>query len=121
HHFDALCSEADRFFHRLLHCTAECDTLLKLLSDLLGLQLSIQLRMLDLKDRDQHVAACLACKIFAELIDLSAFASDDDARTRCVDHDLQSGRGSLDIDMRDAASGKLLLEHALEFQILGEE
>src|SRR5690606_22047179 len=69
HHFDALCSEADRFFHRLLHCTAECDTLLKLLSDLLGLQLSIQLRMLDLKDRDQHVAACLACKIFAELID----------------------------------------------------
>ena len=81
HHLDALGTEPDRLFHRLFHRTTESDTLLKLLRDLFGLKLSIELRVLDLKDRDQDVAAGLACKVFAKLVDLCTFASDDDART----------------------------------------
>ena len=59
--------------------------------------------------------------IALELVDLRALATDDDARTRRVDDDLQTIGGALDIDVRNAGAGKALLQIALQLQIFKQE
>ena len=109
HHLNTLCPESLRFFYRLFHRPAKSDTLFELLSDLLGLKLSVQFRMMDLLDRDKHFAARLTGKIFAKLVDLRPFASDDNSWPRGVDDDLHAGSRAFDINMRDTAAAELSL------------
>src|SRR6185369_13157495 len=53
---DALAAEAQSGVNRLAHRATEADSLLKLQRDVLGYQLSVELRLVDLKDVDKHLA-----------------------------------------------------------------
>src|SRR6185503_10109246 len=120
-HLDSLRSESQRLLHGLSHRTAKRDALLELCGDLLRLELGVQLRLVDLLDRDKHFTPGLHRQIALELVDLSALATDDDSRSRRVDDDLQAIRGPLDIDVRHAGACKTLLQIALQLQILEQK
>src|SRR5690606_32434222 len=121
HHLDALGTEANRLFHRLLHRTAKSYTLLKLLCDLFRLKLCVQFRMADLLNGNHHLAARLSLHILFQLFDLGTLAADDDTGPRGINDDLKPGRCTFDIDVRNASAGKFPLEIALEPEVLGQE
>src|ERR1700740_2509253 len=81
-HFDSLGAEPQRFLNRLAHRAAKRNSLFELRRNLLGLQLRIQLRLVNLLNRNQHLAAGTRRDIALELVDLRSLAADDDARTR---------------------------------------
>src|SRR5206468_13088056 len=110
--FDPLRAKTQRLFDGFAHSAAESDALLQLGRDLLGLKLRIQLRFVDLLDRNQNLATGLFRKIAFQLINLRALATDDDPRTRRIDDDLQTICGALDIHVRDSRSE----EHTSELQ-----
>src|SRR5205085_4474121 len=101
-HLDALRPEALGVLDRAPHGAAKGDALFELLGDLLGLQLRVQLRLVNLLDVDVDLAARALFDLLLELIDLRALAPDDDAGARGVDDDLQLVGGALDIDAGDA-------------------
>src|SRR5437016_14162901 len=76
---------------------------------------------MNLLNRHQHFAASARRDVPLQLIDLGALATDDDARPRGVDDDLQTIGGTLDVDMRDARAREALLQFALQLQILDQE
>src|SRR5204862_7579954 len=84
-HLDSLRAKAERLFDGLAHRAPESDALLELGRDLLGLQLRVELGLVDLLDRNQHFASGLHREIALELVDLRALAADDDSRSRGVD------------------------------------
>src|SRR5690606_34225837 len=60
HYLDALWTEAEGLFHRLLHRTAAGDTLFKPLCALCGLTLCVRFRVAGRLDRDHDITAGLA-------------------------------------------------------------
>src|SRR6185369_14919014 len=120
-HFDSLGAEPQRLFNRLAHRAAKRNSLFELRRNLLGLQLCIQLRLVNLLNRNQNLTAGARRDITLELVDLGSLAPDDDARTRSVDDDLQAIRSALDVDVRHARAGKTLLQIALQLQIFDQE
>ena len=56
-----------------------------------------------------------------ELVDLGAFASDDDARARGLDDDAQLIARTLDLDRAHARRLQLVLELRLEFHIFKQQ
>src|SRR5215208_5046359 len=96
-YFDPLRSKPQRLFHGLSHRTAKRDALLELGGDLFGLELCVQLGLVDLLDRHEHFAASLRRQIALELVYLGALAANDDSRSGRVDDDLQTVRGSFNI------------------------
>src|SRR5205085_9303524 len=85
---DALTAKAQRLLDRFAHGAAEGDALLKLRRDLLGLQLRVQFRLLNLLDRNQDFAACGRTDVGSELVNLCAFVPVADAGVRGGDDDL---------------------------------
>src|SRR5687768_919139 len=106
---DPLCAESQRLFDGLSHCAAEGNSFFQLRGDFFRLQLSIQFRFVYLLNRYEHFASRLRRKITFQLVDLGAFATDDNAGARCVDDDLQSIGSALDINVRHSSSGEPLL------------
>ena len=82
---DALATEAESGINGLAHGAAEADALLELEGDVLGNELSVELRLVDLEDIDEDLAAGALLDVGLELVDLGAFAADDDAWTRSAD------------------------------------
>src|SRR5207237_7990551 len=76
---------------------------------------------MNLLNRHQHFAASARRDVPLQLIDLGALATDDDARPRGVDDDLQTIGGPLDVDMRDARAREARLQFALQLQILDQD
>src|SRR5207249_5739597 len=76
---------------------------------------------MNLLNRNQHFAASARRDVALQLIDLGAFATDDDARPRRVDDDLQTIGGPLDVYVRHACAREALLQFALQLQILDQE
>src|SRR6185369_5544517 len=113
-HLDALRAEALGVFDRAPHGAAEGDALFKLLGDLLGLKLRVQLRLVNLLYVDVDLAARALFDLLLQLIDLRALAPDDDAGTRRVDDDLQPAGGTLDVNAGDAGTGKARFQLALQ-------
>ena len=66
---DALGTGAHGPEDRLLHRPPIADTALDLAGDVLGHQLSVQLRLLDLLDRDPDSVAEALLEVLAELVD----------------------------------------------------
>ena len=115
--FDPLRAEALGVFDGSPHRSPESYALLELLSNLLGLQLRIQLRLVDLLNVDVNLAPGPVLDLLLELIDLGAFASDDYARTRGVDDDLQLVGSPLNVDMRNSGAGKPPLQFFFELEV----
>ena len=114
---DALRPEAEGRLHGLLHRPPEGDAALELRGDVLGHELRVELRTLDLLDVDVDLAVDELLQLVAELVDLSALASDDDAGTGCVDVDAHLVRRALDVDLRDSGVRETLLQIRAKLQI----
>src|SRR4051794_318931 len=114
---DALSTEAESRLHCFLHRAAERDTALQLRGDVLGDELRIELRTLDLLNVDVHLAVDHLLKLVAKLVDFSALAADDDSRTRGVDVDAHLVRRTLDVDLRHTGVRQTLLEILTELQV----
>src|ERR1700679_1528268 len=67
---DTLAAKAESRVDRLAHGTAEADTLLKLQRNVLSNQLSIELRLVDLEDVNEDLAASALLDVGLELVDL---------------------------------------------------
>src|SRR5262249_38742355 len=76
----------------LTHCAAERDAFLQLLRDLFSLELSVQLGLLNLTNVNQDFAARAPADLLFQFVNLGAFASNDDPRSRCIDDDSQPVR-----------------------------
>ena len=87
--------------HAGLHCAAEGDTVLKLLSNVLRHKLRILVWSFDLFDVDDKLLVCETGKFAFYLLDLGSALTDDNARFCGVDHDLYTVRGSLDLHSGD--------------------
>src|SRR5262249_34612994 len=85
--------------------------------DVLGHQLRVELRTLNLLDVDVDLAVDELLQLVAELVDLGALASDDDAGTGGVDVDAHLVRGALDVDLRDPGVGEALLQVIAELEV----
>ncbi len=70
----------------------------KLLCDVLGNQVRIQLRPLDFIDEDLDFLGCNVLQLFFQLRDLLAAPADDDTRTRGMDRDHCPLRRSVDLN-----------------------
>src|SRR5687768_13113208 len=118
---NSLCAETKRLFDGLSHRAAKSDALFELRGNLLGLQLRVQFRLVDLLDRNEHFTSGLHREIALEFVDLSALASDDDSRSRGIDDDLQTVRGSFDIDVRNAGARETLFQISFQFEVFEQE
>src|SRR3954469_16633358 len=114
-------AEAQRRFDRLAHRAAERHALLELHRHRLGDQLGVELRLLDLLDVDEDLAAGLLLDFLLQLVDFRALAADDDPRPRGVDVDLQPVDRALGLDLRDAGVREPLLEGRAQRQILVQQ
>src|SRR5437867_6128659 len=103
------------------HRATESYSLLELLSDLLGLQLRVQLRLMDLLNVDVDLAPGSVFDLLLELVDLSPFAADDNARTRGVDDNLQLVSRALDVDVRNARSSEPALQFFFQLQVFVQQ
>ena len=129
---DALGAELHRRLQRLLHGAAEGDAALELRRDVLGDELRVGLGLADLLDVDEHLvvgerldAGELGLALgggaqVADLEDLDALAAlaDDHAGARRVDDDLGLVGGALDLDGRDVRVVEVLLDGALDADVL---
>src|ERR1044072_7199545 len=120
-HLDSLRTKTQRLFTRFAHRATKSNALLELRCDLLGLELRVQFRLVDLLDRNEYFASGLHREIALELVDLRALATDDDAGSRGVDDDLETVSGAFDIDVRDAGAGEALLQITFQFQVFEQE
>src|SRR6185369_11348613 len=114
---DPLRAEAESRLHGLLHRAAEGDAALELRGDVLGHELRVELRTLDLLDVDVDLTVDELLQLVAELVDLGTLASDDDSRARRVDVDAHLVRRALDVDLRDSGVGEALLQILAKLQI----
>src|SRR3989454_2988199 len=119
--FHALGAEAHGRLDRLFHGPAEGDATLHLQTHRLSDQLRLQLRLVDLHDVDEDLAAGLLLKVVAQLVHLGPLAADDDPGPRGVDVDLQLVGRALDVDARHARVRQPLLQLGPEPQILVQE
>src|SRR5581483_3954465 len=120
-HLDAAGAEAQRRFDRLAHRAAEGDAFLELHGDRLGNQLRVELRLLDLLDVDEDLAAGALLDFLLQLVDFRSLAADDDAGPRGVDVDLQPVDGALGLDLRHAGMREALLEGLAQIEILVQQ
>ena len=90
---DALGAKAHRRLHGALHGAAEADAALKLLRDVLGDQLGVDLRLADLDDVQADLAADALRKIGAKTLDVLALLADDQAGTTGMDGDARGPAG----------------------------
>src|SRR4051794_5849046 len=103
-------AEVHRDLDGLLHRAAIGDTALDLQRDVLGHELRVELRRLDLLNVDLDLLALRHLRnLFGHLLDLGAFASDDDARPGGVNGHTNRIPGALDDDLRDRCELQLLL------------
>src|SRR5262249_32520044 len=118
---DAERAEALRLVDRLAHRPAERHALLQLLRDLFGLELGVQFGLLNLTDVDQDFAARAPADLLLQLVNLRAFAPDDDARPRRVDDDPEPVRGAVDLDLRNAGAGEAGLQLPFQIEVFDEQ
>ncbi len=79
-HLDAPAAETQRRIHRFAHGAAESHALFELQRNRLRHQLRVELRLMHFLDVDKHFALGALGQIRLQLLDLGAFAADDDAR-----------------------------------------
>src|ERR1700691_6284720 len=118
---DALAAKTQCRIARLAHGTAKALALLQLESDVLGHQLRIQLRLVDLEDVDEDVAVGALLEIRLELLDLGAFAADHDAGTRGANDQTQLVARTLDLDRAHARRLELFLQLLAQVHIFNQQ
>ena len=81
----------------------------------------VELRLVHFRDVDEDIAVGALLQLDLQLVDLSALAADDDARTRGLDDDAQLVAGTLDFDRAHARRLQLFLELLLQLVIFQQQ
>src|SRR6185369_17256324 len=87
-HLDTLCAESLSILDRASHCAPEGNSFFELLCNLLGLQLGIEFRLVDLLNVYINLAPGSVLDLQLQLVDLGAFAANNNAGPRSVNDDL---------------------------------
>src|SRR5690348_2149979 len=114
---DAQGAQAHRVADRALHRAAEHDAALQLLRDGLCHQLRVQLGLAHLVDVDVRRDAHHVADFLAQLLDVLALLADHHARAGSVDRHARGLGRALDLDLRDAGGGQLLLQHVADLDV----
>src|SRR5579863_2253805 len=101
-YFDSFATEAQRRIHRLAHGAAESNSLFELQSNRLGNQLRVELRFVHFLNVEIDLARGPLLNISFELVDLRAFAPNNDSWTRSLDDHSEFIAGALDLNRTDA-------------------
>src|SRR5205823_5113742 len=115
---NALGAELHRSLQRLLHGAPEGDATLELRRDILGDELRVGLRLAHFLDVQEHLIRGQRLDFLLELLDTRAALADDDTWTRGVDVDLRLVGRPFDLDESNARVAELVLDEALEANIL---
>ena len=118
---DALCAEAHGATDALLHCTAEGDTLLQLLSNVLCHQLSRQIRLPDFHDVDVDGLADHGLNLLTELVDLRTTLADDLAGLCAVNVNSHFQSVAFDLNTGDACCFQFLFDKITDFVIFNKD
>jgi hypothetical protein len=105
----------------LAHGAPEGHPLLQLHGDGLAHQLSLDLRLVDLQDVDEHVALGALADLLLEAIHLRALPADDDAGPRGEDVHLQLVGRPLDLDGGDPGAPQPALEVGPQAKVLVQQ
>jgi hypothetical protein len=76
---------------------------------------------MNLLNRNENFTTGLRGQVSLELVNLGAFAADDDSGSRRIDNNLQPVGGAFDVNVRNAGAGKALFQIALELEIFQQE
>ena len=120
-HFDSLAAKAQRRVYGLAHGAAEADALFELQRNRFGHKLGIELRLVHFLDIDVHLAVRALLQLLLQLVDFSAFASDDDSRPGRLDDDAQLVARALDLDRADACRFELILQLVLQLDVFQQQ
>jgi len=109
--------------HCLSHGASVADSLLELLADVLGNELSVELRLSDFRDVHLNHVGLIACPHHSvegvcELVDAFAAASDDGARSRSEDRNLHAVGGSLNLYAANVSEAGSLLDELSNLVVL---
>ena len=107
---DTLCAQTHCTADRLLHCTAEGDTVLQIQCDLFSNQLCIHIRLLDFYDVDINLLVQHLFQLCTQFFDLCAATADYDTRLSAVDVDSNLVCETLDLNSRNACCIQVLLD-----------
>src|SRR6185503_5537430 len=118
---DPFRSEIHRALNGLLHGAPKGHAPLELKSDVFGNELGFDFRLLDLHDVHVNLLAGHFGQFFLELVDLGAFAADDDPRPGSQDGDAAAAGGPLDENPRHAGRFELLFERVANLAVLREQ
>src|SRR6516225_490851 len=118
---NTLAAEAQRRIDSLAHSATEADALLELQRNVLRHQLCVELRLVHFENIDVHVAAGALLDLLLQLVDLSALAADDDARTRSADDDAQLVAWTLDLNRADARRLELVFQLFFQLHVFQQQ
>src|SRR6476469_4573147 len=118
---NAFGTEAQGRLNRALHGTAEGDAALKLVSDALGDELGVDLRLADLDNVQAHFGPRHARQLFFELLDVGPLLADDYAWARGIDGNPADLGRTLDDDLGDRRLRHLLQDVLADLEILEEQ
>src|SRR5690606_17161356 len=105
----------------LAHGATERDAGAELLGDALSDELGLGLGVLHLEDVELDLLAGELLEVRADALGLGAAATDDDTGARRVDVHADAITGALDLDLRDARTVELRLQHLADLDVLGHE
>src|SRR6185437_15111097 len=118
---DSFASETQRRIHGLAHCAAETHAFFQLQRDRLRHQLRIEFRLVHFLNIDVHLAVRPLLHFQLQLVDLGAFAADDDARARGLDDDAQLVARTLDLDGAHARRLELVLQFGFQLDVFKQQ
>src|SRR5262249_380887 len=97
-----LATEAQSGVHSLAHGATKADALFKLQCDRFRDQLRIELGLVHLHDVNEDITIGALLQLALQLVNLGAFAADDDAGSCCFDDDAQLVAWALDLNRAHA-------------------
>src|SRR5262249_52522555 len=104
-----------------LHGAPERNAALELQRDVLGHQLGVDFRALDLHDIDVNLLAGHRAQLFLELVDFRPFAPDNNAGTRRQNRNTATVGGALDQNLRHRRRFELLLQQIANLAVFGQQ
>ena len=120
-YLDSFATKTQRRVYGLAHGAAEAHTLFELQSNRFRDQLRIEFRLVHLLDVDVHLAVRALLQLLLQLVNLGAFASDNDPRPRRLDDDAQLVSRPLDLDRAHPRRLELVLQLILQLDVFQQQ
>src|SRR6185437_9081395 len=118
---NSLAAEPQRGIDRLAHRSPERHAFFQLQRNRLGHKLRFQFRLMHFLNVDEHFALGALGEIALQLLDLRAFASDDDARPRCADRHAKLIAWAVDFNRAQAGRLEASMQGLLQLDVFAEQ